>query len=630
MGGSVEQALRKARQYRRQGGRAQAVAVLSDLVRRYPGNRRARAALRALDTAAPPADELSQARTEAEALLAAGRPADALTRLTPLLDAGPASVPLHDIVAAALLRLGRPAAASDMLAAAARLQPDDPDLLLRLGAAACMAGRLADGVAAFRRAVACGAGARGEVRLGYAHLQSGEADSAVAAFSRATDMSPDDRDARFGLGEALHAQGDLPEAAVAYGRVLAAHPADPAALCNLGMVRVDMGDAEGAVAAFEAANALRPGDAGIVDNLAVARLAQGDFTAAAAAKRAALALDPMAADCARGFVPLAREDELDALATRFEAILASPAGGRPDGIKALHGLAEIAIRRGDRAGSVARLDAAAALHRCIWPLDPDRHEREFDALRAAFGDPAPMIDRPDPVPFTPVFIIGMPRSGTTLVEQLLTGHPDVAGAGETEALALAIRRTGGLDAPLTQARLAAIRSRYLAAIAAFRPGPVRLVTDKMPLNFRFVGVIAAAFPEARIIHLRRDAAAVCWSCYRACFRAAGLDFTYDQRRLGRYARGYAALMAHWRALLPDRLRMLDYAALTEAPEIEARALCADLGLAWDPAVLDLGRNHRPVRTASACQVRQPIYRGSSRAWRDYAPWLGPMLAALGR
>jgi hypothetical protein len=363
---------------------------------------------------------------------------------------------------------------------------------------------------------------------------------------------------------------------------------------------------------------LRPGDAGIVDNLAVARLAQGDFTAAAAAKRAALALDPMAADCARGFVPLAREDELDALATRFEAILASPAGGRPDGIKALHGLAEIAIRRGDRAGSVARLDAAAALHRCIWPLDPDRHEREFDALRAAFGDPAPMIDRPDPVPFTPVFIIGMPRSGTTLVEQLLTGHPDVAGAGETEALALAIRRTGGLDAPLTQARLAAIRSRYLAAIAAFRPGPVRLVTDKMPLNFRFVGVIAAAFPEARIIHLRRDAAAVCWSCYRACFRAAGLDFTYDQRRLGRYARGYAALMAHWRALLPDRLRMLDYAALTEAPEIEARALCADLGLAWDPAVLDLGRNHRPVRTASACQVRQPIYRGSSRAWRDYA------------
>jgi hypothetical protein len=89
-------------------------------------------------------------------------------------------------------------------------------------------------------------------------------------------------------------------------------------------------------------------------------------------------------------------------------------------------------------------------------------------------------------------------------------------------------------------------------------------------------------------------------------------------------------MAHWRALLPDRLRMLDYAALTEAPEIEARALCADLGLAWDPAVLDLGRNHRPVRTASACQVRQPIYRGSSRAWRDYAPWLGPMLAALGR
>jgi hypothetical protein len=233
----------------------------------------------------------------------------------------------------------------------------------------------------------------------------------------------------------------------------------------------------------------------------------------------------------------------------------------------------------------------------------------------------------------PVFVIGMPRSGTTLVEQILASHPDIHGAGELGTmgrLAAAIKPPGfpaavcGLDA----ADRAAIGRRYLDRVRPLAAGRSRVV-DKMPGNFVFAGLIRLALPRARIIHCRRDPVDTCLSCYQRLFLGEQ-GFTYDLGELGRFYRSYLRLMAHWRQMMPpDRFIEVDYEEVVDDVEGQARRLIDFCGLEWNESCLEFHRNERQVRTASVNQVRQPIYRGSVGRWRRHEAHLGPLLAALG-
>jgi hypothetical protein len=231
----------------------------------------------------------------------------------------------------------------------------------------------------------------------------------------------------------------------------------------------------------------------------------------------------------------------------------------------------------------------------------------------------------------------MPRSGTTLVEQILASHPQVHGAGELTALeTILIDQLGARLSPIDRARrladlsagdLAAMGGAYISRIRALAPGALR-VTDKMPANFRFAGLIRLMLPNARIIHCRRDPVDTCLSCYARKF-SRGQPYAYDLRELGLYYRAYDALMAHWRRLLPmDRLIEVRYEQVVGDLEGEARRMIAFLDLAWDDACLTFHRTRRPVRTASVNQVRQPLYRTSVARWRPYEKHLGPLLDAL--
>lgn len=231
----------------------------------------------------------------------------------------------------------------------------------------------------------------------------------------------------------------------------------------------------------------------------------------------------------------------------------------------------------------------------------------------------------------PVFVLGMPRSGTTLVEQILASHPAVHGAGE---LAVMRRLVGGVGdypagaAQLDQDGLARLGEAYLAQVRPLAAGRSRVV-DKMPANFLHAGLIHLALPNARIVHCRRDPVDTCLSCYTKLFEAEQ-PFAYDLAELGRFHRGYQALMAHWRAVLPaDRFIEVDYEAVVEDLEGEARRLIDFLGLPWDESCLEFHRTARPVRTASVNQVRQPIYKSSTGRWKRHAGQLGPLLEALG-
>jgi len=232
----------------------------------------------------------------------------------------------------------------------------------------------------------------------------------------------------------------------------------------------------------------------------------------------------------------------------------------------------------------------------------------------------------------PIFVVGMPRSGTTLIEQIMASHPDVMGAGELPALRLSIDHLGAFPASFANLDVEAmvhIGERYLSQVMPLAQGRQRVV-DKMPANFIYAGLIPAILKGARIVHCRRDPVDTCLSCYTKQF-AGEQQFTYDLQELGIFYRGYEDIMAHWRTILPPaQFIEVDYEAVVDDLETQARRLIDFIGLPWNPSCLSFHENTRAVRTASVNQVRQPIYTSSKGRWHQYAEHLTPLLNALKR
>jgi hypothetical protein len=226
----------------------------------------------------------------------------------------------------------------------------------------------------------------------------------------------------------------------------------------------------------------------------------------------------------------------------------------------------------------------------------------------------------EPIRHTPIFILGMPRSGTTLVEQIISSHSEVTGAGE---LAYVLQFGGHLAAGTTEPTVEAIavfRDRYLAELAKKADGQT-FITDKMPQNFQYIALICAAFPEAKIIHVQRNAEATCLSNFKHYFVSKSLGYSYDLRDTVKYYGLYKDLMHFWSQSYSDRIYNLDYDKLTEDQDSETRRLIECLGLDWEDACLAPQNNKRSVTTASQQQVRQKVYTGSSQAWLKYKPFL---------
>jgi Sulfotransferase family len=258
----------------------------------------------------------------------------------------------------------------------------------------------------------------------------------------------------------------------------------------------------------------------------------------------------------------------------------------------------------DRARALRHLRDAAA-----------RYTPDFFAERSGFG----VADE------APVFVLGMPRSGTTLVEQIVSSHPQVVGAGELPFWRQQAIAVDEADHPGTIDEAAAQRlaGEYLAVLRRFSATAAR-VTDKMPFNFLWIGLARLALPRARFIHCRRHPVDTCLSIY--CTSLESLrGFVGNRDDLVFFYREYIRLMEHWRAVLPaDRFIDVDYESLTADPETQARRLIAFCGLEWDTACLHPEGNGRAVQTASKWQARQPVYRSSVERWRRYEPWLGSL------
>jgi hypothetical protein len=270
-------------------------------------------------------------------------------------------------------------------------------------------------------------------------------------------------------------------------------------------------------------------------------------------------------------------------------------------------------------------DAANRLRRELGRFNGEKLKQEVDSVIARYTGHFLSEHRGDGLEDeTPVLVLGMPRSGTTLVEQVLSSHPLIAGAGELtfwheRSLPLHQTAPGGADAA-TARQLA---GEYIALLRTFSATAPRIV-DKALFNFHWIGLILQALPRARIIHCRRHPIDTCLSIYFTQFEAI-TGFVADRDGLVCYYQQYLRLMEHWRSVLsPDRFMEVDYEAMVTEPEQQARRLIDFCGLDWDPACLHPEANRRGVRTASVWQVRQPIYRSSLERWRRYEPWLGSL------
>jgi Sulfotransferase family len=283
----------------------------------------------------------------------------------------------------------------------------------------------------------------------------------------------------------------------------------------------------------------------------------------------------------------------------------------------------------DYASAIGHFDAANRIDKGVTSYDRtqqaarveqliERYTPEYFARHAALGVADP----------TPVFVLGMPRSGTTLVEQIVSSHPLVAGGGEREywvRSGLAWEQSGADG--LTEAVIHRLAADYLAELRRVAPHATR-VTDKLPYNFLWIGLIHLALPNARIIHCRRHPVDTCLSIYFAHF-ARRANFGSDRGDLAWEYRQYERLMAHWRAVLSaDRLLDVDYETLVADQEAGTRRLIEFSGLEWDDACLRPESNRRVVMTASSWQARQPVYRSSVARWRNYEKWLGELRELL--
>jgi tetratricopeptide (TPR) repeat protein len=533
-------------------------------------------------------------------------------------------------IAAQFLRAGRPGEAIGALREAARRLPGNDAILHDLGLACLECGQVGEAIAALRGSVAANPGyADAHLRLGIALEAAGALGEALACYERAAEVPPFPADASYRAGALLDSLG-RGEAAIACYRHAAARGPD-SMLGRIATARALLAENRDS----EAERALREVLALDGDNAAALELLgntlaeAGRFDEARDMFQRAIDRSPLVAGAYYDIVRGSRIGPGDrALIARMRAALAHPAL-EPAQRSRLHlALGKAADDVGDHAEAMRHFDEAEALRNSVVRFDLAAFEARVDRMIAHFTAEFVAGAACGSDDATPILIVGLPRSGTTLVEQILSAHPEVGGGGE-----LAFWNERGRDWQQSGAAgadagfLAAAAADYVRKLRGIAPGAAR-VTDKMPQNFLWAGLVHLALPRATIIHCRRSPIDTALSIHRTHFNAR-MSFPTGGVALVGYVRSYQRLCAHWRLVLPEeRFVEVDYEALTAEPDMVVRRIVAACGLAWNDACLRPELNTSAVKTPSKWQARQPIYRTSVGSWRAYEPWLGALRALV--
>jgi tetratricopeptide (TPR) repeat protein len=564
--------------------------------------------------------------------------------------------------------------AVDLFSRAVAVKPDSADAFAQLGMAHSALSRDDEAIACYQKALSINPEHVVVLHaLGVVLHRRGQTDEAIEHVKRAIAIKPDFAEAHFTLGKFLQLLDRFVEAMKHYVEVMKAEPRNVAVYNNLAVVLTKLKRFDKAISLYELALTIDPNYMEAHYNLGNALQALNRTEEAIAQTEKALRLDPSRAAAHNNLgAALQKVGRLEDAGKAYERALEL----EPRRARIHHNLAH--LRRftpGDPrlaaleklAEDVATLSAEdqISLHFSLGKAygDLGLHERSFQHLREGNALKRTHVTYPEKEVLsrferiqttftrelmqqksgagdrsdTPVFVFGMPRSGTTLVEQILASHSRIHGAGEIETFNQTImnfRDRHGVAAEfpeffpaMSPDALRGLGSDYVDLTKSAAPAAERIV-DKLPRNFIYVGLIHLALPHARFIHVRRDPLDTCFSCFSLLFTGPQ-SFAYDLGELGRYYRGYAALMEHWRGVLPQGVMVeVQYEALVADLEGHARALIAHCGLPWEDACLAFHENKREVKTASSVQVRQPVYQTSVGRWRPYEAFLQPLITAL--
>lgn len=384
---------------------------------------------------------------------------------------------------------------------------------------------------------------------------------------------------------------------------------------------------------YRRALATAPGNPKYLYNLATAVIALGKLDEAEALLDRVIAADPHDYDAYYNRATLRKQTAQSNHVADIERLLASRLRDPMGEVQLGYALAKELEDLGEHHRSFAALKRGADARKRLLSYDVADDVRAMDAIAAAFDTAFFARDISGARETQPIFILGLPRSGTTLVDRILSSHSQVESLGEINDFAQALMRAVPqaknkfeLIAASAQADAGAIGRQYAQTARAISAGAPRAI-DKTPVNFLYLGLIARALPNATIIHVRRNAMDVCYAMYKTLFRMA-YPFSYDLADLAKYYLAYRRLMAHWEKHLPDRIVAIDYEDLVANQNDATRKLVAACGLGWEEGCLAPERNEKPSLTASAAQVRQKVHAGSVGLWRAYAEELRPLAEAL--
>lgn len=568
-------------------------------------------------------------------LAEAGRRQDAEKSFARAVQRNPNFPEAHNNLGNARMELGRVQDATANYRSALALRANYAEALNRLGCALKELGELEEAADCFRKAIA-GNYDRPEVHaeLGHVLYQLGRTDEAVQSFRSAVSMDLDSAKAHNDLGFILLEARRPAEAAVSIRKAIEIDPEIARAHNDLGYVFMDLEQQEEAIASFSKAVEIEPRYAEAHNNLGFALTETGRLEEAAASFRAAIAADPHYAPAHRHLAHIVKHTGHDDDIRAMEELFEKPGVSDDYKTQLAFGLGKAFedLREYDRAFEY--LNTANALHRKTFDFDIENWRSHVETLKRVF-DAEFFHDRHTESysDETPLFIVGMLRSGTTLVEQILASHSDVYGAGELTTLASEIVNLLGTAklvegiASMDDGSLKKLGEAYTGLIRE-KSEEARFITDKLPGNFEHVGIIKAALPNAKVIHCKRNPLDNCLSIYKNFFPRKDHKYAYDLAELGAYYSLYSELMDHWHEVLPGFVYDIRYEDVVADQEGQTSALLAHCGLEWDDACLQFHKADRPVRTVSAAQVRAPIYRDSVELWKRYEKQLRPLVEAL--
>jgi tetratricopeptide (TPR) repeat protein len=665
----LDQAIKLAKKKAKDSSPQEAKRIYQDILTKYPNNKRARDGLKGLavgtDRKVSKYQDLPQNQIQSLTnLYHQGQLEQAINQANKLIKYFPNSATLFNIQGAILKGLGQLDLSVDAYKKALAIKPAFAEAYNNLGVSIQEQGKLGEAIEAFNKALAIKPDyAEAYNNTGAAFKEQGKLEEAIEAYNKALVIKSDYADAHNNMGNALNERGKFEEAIEAFNKALAKKPDFAEAHNNMGNALKEQDKLEEAIEAYNKALAIKPDFAETYNNIGNALREQDKLEEAIEAYNKALAKKPDYADAHNNIGNILNErGKLGEAIESFNKALAI----KPDHAAAHRHLSTLTKYKSD----TAQISTVVALlkrtdlknsDRCHLLYTHAKMQEDLGDLKSAFesyvtgGDlrkkllkyqfpqdqrlfarikqSAPKFkdivlkSTEEAIEHTPIFILGMPRSGTTLVEQIISSHSKVSAAGELKYVSLfGGQLASGLTATVLEA-LALFRQRYLAELAKRAAGQA-FVTDKMPHNFLHIALICSAFPEAKIVHVRRDTKATCWSNFKHYFSSKGLGYSYNLDDTVKYHGLYKNLMHFWFQSYDDRIYNLDYDKLTEDQGSETRRLIEYLELNWEDACLAPQENRRSVETSSNQQVRRKVYTGSSQAWRKYEPFLHSIFEKL--